>query len=401
MKKSLLTLMIALNVFGVAVQSHASARLDSLSLDVRQVDDLDLIWLYPNKILDYKDTVDFRLSTNGAFGNGINEWGGVIADETSLGGVLGVYVNRPSYLDTPAWGVLGGFHAANDPLESYWSVPGNDDEQETFANIIDIFWAQNVDGAGLGIHFNYGDNGIQPVGNWETEQLALSAGLGLSAVGPFSQLDFHADYGTDFTTQIGLASKSHDNGIYSIKLGGMGKLDLSDTNYFKVFVDTSMGQDNMTDLDSYDFNDTTLVLGTSWDQKVNDGKGLIATGLIGEYVGSAVKNTYIDDGWALLWNGAVEQEVASWLTLRTGLEGAITTREYDTDGSPVYVQDNYHTGYQFSTGFGINWSNFVLDANVNAGSFEKSIGNVSPGNGLLFANGSLLTLSEADLRYKF
>ena len=94
MKKSVLFLMSALIVFGATVQTHASARLDSLSLDVRQVDDIDLIWLYPNKVLEYKNTADFRLSSNGLLGNGTNEWGGFIADESSLGGVVGVYVNR-------------------------------------------------------------------------------------------------------------------------------------------------------------------------------------------------------------------------------------------------------------------------------------------------------------------
>jgi len=411
MKKSVLFLMSALITFGATVQTHASARLDSLSLDVRQVDDIDLIWLYPNKVLEYKNTADFRLSSNGLLGNGTNEWGGFIADESSLGGVVGVYVNRPNILNTPAWGILGGFVGAYDPLESYTSIPGNDGEQgtsgpgDTISNIIDIFWAQNAGGADLGFHFNYGDNGVQSLGNWETEQMALAMGLGFGAVGPFSQLNVHLDYATDFTTQIGLSTKNHDNGVYSLKLGGLGQLDVNETNYFKVFADVSMDQDNMTDLDNYNFSDTTLVVGTSWDQKVDGGKGLIATGLVGEYVGSTVKGSYTDDGWVLLWDGAVEEEVASWITVRAGLEGAITAREYYTLGSPTFTQDTNttppYTGYQFSTGFGINWSNFVLDANVSSGSFESSVNHVQPGNGLFFNNGNLLTVAGMDLRYKF
>ncbi len=410
-KKSLLLLSVLFIAFGITIQSQASSRLDSLSLDVRQVDDIDLIWLYPNQIMQYKNTADFRLNNVGSigfgntsgFGNGVNEWGGVIAEESALGGVVGVYVNRPYLVRTPAYYVTNYFQNANDPIEGLYSNPGNDHYlgQPVINNTIDLFWAQSVGGADFGIHFNYGDNGIQAVGNWEVEQYFLSLGLGLGTVGPFSQLDLHADYGTNFTTQIGLAAKNHDNGTNSVKLGGLGRLDVNDTNYFKVFADTSMNQDNLTDLNGYNFSDTTLLVGGSWDQKVSEGKGLIATGLVGEYVGASVKNSYNEDGWVLLWNGAIEHEVADWLTLRAGLEGIMTSRDYSSNAAPTYTQNNYQTGYQFSVGYAVNVENWVWDGEAAASSLEQSINNAAPGNGLLFGNGNLLTITEMNLRYRF
>src|SRR5271155_3736405 len=90
---------------GVATVAKADSRLDGMGADVRQVDDVDGIWLYPNQILQYKNTVDFRLNPTGlgstvagelVNGNGIgtNEWGGVIHDLGDDFGTIATYVNR-------------------------------------------------------------------------------------------------------------------------------------------------------------------------------------------------------------------------------------------------------------------------------------------------------------------
>ena len=95
MKKVLLAMMVGLTAFGISMKASASARLDSMTADSREVDDIDLIWLYPNKVLDYKNTVDFQLAPDGDFGEGTDEWGGVLTELSPDLGVLGVYVNRP------------------------------------------------------------------------------------------------------------------------------------------------------------------------------------------------------------------------------------------------------------------------------------------------------------------
>jgi hypothetical protein len=94
---------------GVASVAKADARLDGMGADVRQVDDVDGIWLYPNQVLQYNNTVDFRLNNTGfgstvagagladpaATGIGINNWGGVIHDLGDDFGTIATYVNRP------------------------------------------------------------------------------------------------------------------------------------------------------------------------------------------------------------------------------------------------------------------------------------------------------------------
>jgi hypothetical protein len=87
------------------------------------------------------------------------------------------------------------------------------------------------------------------------------------------------------------------------------------------------------------------------------------------------------------------------LTLRAGITKVLVQRTYDSEGSPTYY-DNGNGGVKFATGFGINWQNFTLDANVDVQSLENSISAVQPGRGLLFA-GDIVTVTTADLRYKF
>ena len=83
-----------------SVSAFADARLDSMAADARQVGGIDLIWLYPNMIVDYKNTVDFRLYPYGDQGDDTNEWGGAIIEVDPDFGVVGAYVNRPVDEDT-------------------------------------------------------------------------------------------------------------------------------------------------------------------------------------------------------------------------------------------------------------------------------------------------------------
>lgn len=98
----------------------------------------------------------------------------------------------------------------------------------------------------------------------------------------------------------------------------------------------------------------------------------------------------------------MESEVASWLTLRAGIQKAIVSRGYDSEDAvnETYF-DNSRDDVKFSTGFGINWQNFTLDADVNVESLEEdSLADVEPGRGIFFG-GDLVEVSTADLRYKF
>jgi len=408
MKKGLLMLLAGFMVLGASVKVYADARIDGMSTDVREVEDLDLIWLYPNKVVDFKNTVDFRLNYDSyQFGGGTQEWGGVIADETaSLGGVLGMYVNRPTDQHTRAYNVSGNLPAMLDPFR-YYSTPVGNTTAYAQNNDFDLFYGTGIGGGNLGVHVNYTDNGIQTAGVDEEDQVALSLGLGLNSVGPFSQLNIHADYGMDSVTKIGATTKNKDNGINTIKLGALGQADLSDTSYIRTFLDLASDQDNLTDLVNTNWSDMSAVLGASLDHKVNGGKGLVASGLVIDWIGGKENvggQTF--DSWVLFWNGSVESQVADWLTIRAGLEKALVDRQYNSAGTPTYYgitpAGSIGQNVDFSTGLSINWQNFTLNGRVTAASLENSINNVAPGNGLLFTNGQpIVMIHEADITYKF
>jgi hypothetical protein len=403
MKKGLLLLLAGFMAFGVAAKSMASARIDSMGADVRQIEDIDLIWLYPNKVLDYKNTVDFRLINSDPFiggqGNGTDEWGGVIAEESSLGGVIGAYVNRPNRKYSFAHSLISGLDDSRDPLRYHWTDVANDYEHDGVNNIVDLFWAGDISGANLGVHVNYANNGIVSNGNWEEAQIALNLGLGFQSVGPFSQLNIHAGYGFMSTTEKGTPTLNKDNGTSSIKLGALAQAELSDTNSLRIFADASINQDNMTDLDNFNLSSFAVVAGVSCGHKVNGGKGLVSTGFIIDYIGSNLSGSYIENSYAVLWNASMETEVANWLTLRAGLAKALMSRVYDSDNGFTWF-DNSNDNAAFNVGFGINWQNFVLDGYVDASSLEDSINDPQPGRGLFFG-GNIVTVSGADLKFKF
>ena len=425
MKKVLLMLLMGLMALGASVKVYADARVDALGTDIRQVEDLDLIWLYPNKVLQYKNTVDFRLNQgpwggtvpawNGNFGNGTGECGGVIADESSLGGVVGVYVNRPAYLNNAAgYTNLYGSNDFRDPLRAYWNPVGGTYDTTAYRvrNIVDVFYGQGIGGADLGVHLNYGDNGVGSSPNPpEAANVGLALGLGFTGAGPFDELNVHADYDMESITDLNNnTNKNKDNGISDIKLGALGQINVSTDNFVKAFADLTIDQQNLKDLQGYGTSDSTLVLGTSCSHKVNGGKGLVVTGLAfdwvnGTYTGYNVSPTpnFIENetNWNLVWNGSVESELASWLTGRFGISKAIVARAYDSTNLPTYFSNN-HANVSFTGGFGINFQNFTLDTVIDMSTLENTIANVQPGNGLLFTNSSnIVTVTEADLRYKF
>jgi hypothetical protein len=395
-KKLFLAFMMFFLSFGIGTGALAAmlglsgdARLDSLSADVREVEDPDLIWLYPNKVLEYKNSIDFRLGN--LSGGGTHEWAGFLMDTGDGFGVLGAYVNRPNFEYKPASNITYGNIASG----YYWfpvgaqGYFGSDYDNNYSNNMLDLFWAKPIGGADLGLHFNYGET-FSAV---QSENFGLSAGLGFANAGIFSEGNIHADLLVNKVTD----GVIKDNGVYTILFGTLWQAGLDADNNVRLFGDMSQ---NQCKLNPADTSITLVNLGGSLNHKIGGGKSLISTGLILDYAGGSdnVSGEKLDS-WIAVWNGAVEVQTVSWLTLRAGIEKAVVARSYDTAFTPTY-QDNASAGTQFSAGFGINWQNWILDVNTIVGNLESSIQNVHPGNGL-FVSGNILTSSEANLRYKF
>jgi hypothetical protein len=250
-----------------------------------------------------------------------------------------------------------------------------------------------------------------------------------------------------------------DNGIYTITLGALAQHNIDQDSNMRLFLDGVLNQfnatssiqtntDNLgfndfaTDANAYDTeygidtNSLNVALGLGCNHKVNDGAAVFSSGLVASYTSNQQKGNettqnggpvqIVDlstDEWDgttldLLWNGSVDAKVASWLNIRAGLAEHIfdrTSNKYinNITTAPVGTQTYQYNGdafagaTSFSLGFGIHWQNWMLDTNVTASSFENSVANVVPGNGLFFANANgnasnaIVTVAEADLKYGF
>ncbi len=293
--------------------------------------------------------------------------------------------------------------------------------------------------------------------------LGINVGLGLKNTG-FDELHIHAgySYGTfeDSNLNSNISGDPYvenesmkDNGIYTITLGALAQSSLDKDSNVRMFVDANLNQLNATGFDqeydytaglhtagsydeevSSDFSSFGLQAGLGCNHKVNDGAAVVSSGLVFNYGSSTSKlnDTIQQDTNAIytnengendystlsfIWNGSVDAKVASWLNLRAGISEHVFDRDsfkyiqnnYANGGTTStgsnttsYNGDDFAGGTNFSVGFGIHWQNWTLDGDVSAGSFERTIANVQPGNGLLYFNGnSIVTTSEADLRYNF
>ncbi len=365
MKKGLLALMVGLMVLGASMRAHASARLDGMGANVYGVEDLDMVFLFPNTTLEYSNIANVRGLEAGAG----NQYGGLILKDDAIGG-MGLFTNVPTA------GIITGKGEA-DPLAT--------------PNRFDLMWANNFSGTSFGVALNYA-NTSSALGDSDPNfdrDMGINLGLGLTA-DTFSQIDIHVSYEMGSQTALG---KSTSNAPSIIDFGGLAQKDLDANNDLRMFVDANLGSN-----EGYAKNtsDTNVLLGLAGNRKVNDGKGLVSTGIMINYI----SNSGFPDDYQLLWFGSVESKVADWLTLRVG-------------GNTALYDATQTVAFNFATGASISWQNFVLDLNVDPVSLENSIANIQPGNGIFYGknvnnatttpvdNSNILTVTEADLSYKF
>jgi hypothetical protein len=301
MKKVLFLLLMSVMALG-AKNVFADAIVDSQQADGRIVDSVDVIFAgYVNKVLEYKNNVDFRLNNaSGGFGGGSSEWGGVIDGKHEDIGVLGIYVNRPNvpftYNGEPAlWSMTGGqttwtgvgVGLPGGALPPAWIGFGGSQVAgigggpsyatlngliPTPVNKVDIFWAKDSGDSNFGIGVNYGDNqasnGIAGPGgngtltnsdgtvtappaetnNTYARTLGVNVGLGLKNAF-WNEVNIHAgyNYGTfavDDTINVasGTAAAVNkdsitDDGIYTITLGATASKDMDKDTNMRLFLD--------------------------------------------------------------------------------------------------------------------------------------------------------------------
>jgi hypothetical protein len=286
---------------------------------------------------------------------------------------------------------------------------------------LDAFYANKFGDVNLGGRITYAEqsNSIDTgflfgYQNIQSENWGFSLGMGLNDWAGFNKVNFHVDYDVDFFTapiytyyfEDGTVPIIENQGIQSFRLGTLMDSTLSKDSNLRLFGDAKFDQFKILDWTEpveLNFNQKDIDLGAAINQKVFDGKGLITSGLILDYYAAKetdLTNGTIIDAWDVLWNVAAEAEVASWLTLRTGLEFPLFARAWEGPVNDVYSSNAPSDTVAFSMGAGINYSNFILDLKVNQESLESAISDVHPGQGLLTA-GNMFTVEEADLSYKF
>jgi len=413
---------------GVASVAKADARLDGMGVDVRQVDDVDAIWLYPNEILQYKNTVDFRMSptglgsglgTAGTLGTGNNEWGGVIHDLGDDFGTIATYVNRPNNLVTASSLLLRSSVGQNQAIFAGSGVVGGATNAFAPTNNVDVFWGKDI----FGLHLNYGDNenmtGLTTAGKVASQEFGLALGVNLGSSFLMSQSQFHVDYAFDSLTDNSQAAPANDNGVYTIKLGWLGQSALNDKDNARVYVDAQYDNDSLPTItggewNSRTANDAEVLLGGSIKHNITD-RGFVNTGLNLEYDGGNSTTNSNYSSWTAIWNGSVESSVSSWLTVRTGLSKAIFNRSYNSTGTPSAYDGSLVGGgiggtstnnnVTFNAGLSATAENFTLDAQISVAKLDAGVAAPSPGAGVFFvgaaASPELIAVSEADLRYKF
>lgn len=442
MKRAILLLIAVLFAFGVAIKASASARLDGMGANIYQVEDIDSIFLYANKVLDYKNTVDFRLNWDNyydgsSWGGGYYEAGGIIHDLGNEFGTLAIYVNRPTSSSTGSLAyaglleydfpsIVGGSTYTGGWLLDWY---GGNYFQPTNNNL-DLIWANKLEGFGdLGVHLNYAD--YSP-GNWfsspylDSQEIGLSVGLGIGEFIGFKETNIHFGFDENAITDSQAATPVKDLGIYSITFGALGITDLDSSNTWHLALDGRFDQSALPGNfdpagNGMSANDLIVMISSSMTHKIS-GKGFVNCGLQLEYMGG--RDWYNDNvnAYNVVWSGSVESALNNWLTARAGIRKPIWSRAYWAYGSGItygawgdpsvdYSSSYQYNDYvQFSIGASVNVENWTLDLNIDPSSFENMIENPAPGAGIFYGttdgsglgnNGGALHVTSADLRYKF
>jgi len=429
--------------------------------------DLGVIGAYVFRPVGYTGNREFNYNSNGGwYGVGSGWWSS--------------NWNIHQNVWTNGTGRVLGAATPENKLDLFW---GTSSDKGNFGIQLNYADAQPSAASGLAVNFNQTITDSNPAAvnskvtaADDSRVFGANVGLGMQDVGPFNNADFHAGFYlgsisvSESNTATGATAvdndKLKDNGVYTATLGALFKHTMDENSDMRLFGNLYLDQNNQTfeatndttnnglhnaagDVDDTfisKYGDIIANVGLGCNHKVLDGKATISSGVVGSWVNADFKEsattqdgntavvTNVDlpidernyDNWSLNWNANVEARVASWLTLRSGINRPVIWRQTEATtnnttyvgGSPTTTQKTVTTtdqyvGGNFSTlsfGFGVNFENWELDGVANINDLESAIANVSPGNGLFFSNGNgnnngvagtIVSTYNADIRYRF
>lgn len=259
MKKVLMLLASFGLLAGLVGKAQAGVRLESLGLGANPeaallTDDLDLIFLFPNKAADYASVVDLRYE-------GLtltdDRWGGVLDNKYENIGTLGIYTHRPQRLFTqdPGHPTLQGVSNDWDEIVNGWfegngnqTFAGNGTgawgslygwEIPTPANDVDLFWAKKTETGSFGIQVTYGRTKGQ--NNWNLTKATPTDG-GNDDIGSITFLGYERF--SDSASVLGAAVGYGRDGVggWGLDVRGsfhIGNIDLADVRKCRNASDTA------------------------------------------------------------------------------------------------------------------------------------------------------------------
>ena len=450
MKKLLLLMLSFFMALGAGL-ANASSRSDAMSADINVVEDYDLIFTYPNKVIDYKNTVDFRMQNPGA--GTANDWAGILDGKFEKIGVIGVYMSRYTMVAPNSYQVAVNSNAIGGIFGGLPTIL-------TPKPVVDLFWGKTFDKLNIGVQLSYADNkdndtyttpaykdvvAIPATSEQAIDyarQLGLRVGVGMKDLGPFQEANFAAGYAAkkfEVSDIYSLATTTNqslkDDGAHTLDLNVDLRHDLGENDNLKVyasFVSDTFGLKGLmqdtphNDSGTLKTTNMDLGLGVGVNHSVAEGAGLVAGGIKAEMATRKDTADTIDNNGVEYFGAekaafnnvlqeektttlslpvfiSVEAKVKSWLTLRAGAKYFLYDNSHVTDTYTLATDEIYSSvanTFSFSTGFGMNWKNWVLDGVLSTNQLEDSINQVRPGAGVFF-NGTMATVAKADLKYKF
>lgn len=345
------------------------------------------------------------------------------------GGTLGVWINYGDNKPT-----------ANNTDTTY--TDGNADDAHTNAT--------NVNTASvIGIGLAYGKADLGPFSEADFHASYQT--------GSFERSVDSTSYSAAGAKTAADTSSVKSDGISRIMVGALLQHDMDENNNLRVFIDATLGTLDAVLAEQFDGNGdgsitsnaadrkgdvtaknsaTDITLGLGCNHKVNDGAALISGGLKVNISSSSaeITGTQQNGGVAtatLLAYGtdkseasnmsvpvylSVEGKLLKWLTLRTGVSKALfaanktTATNYldpnatvtaNTDTSVTETKSTVTGALTYNSGLSVAYKNWTLDGVIAAGTMEAKLRSGDAGAGLLYAPGTVVTLTTLDLRYKF
>jgi hypothetical protein len=423
MKKLLLLMLSFFVALGVGL-ANASSRSDAMSADINVVEDYDLIFTFPNKVIDYKNIVDLRL--NSLSTGSSDDWGGILDGKFESIGVIGVYVHRSNddLTNGYSWSDVNyqndALYAVYQNQSTHGFATAVRHNMKTPNPLFDLFWGKTFSNLNVGVKVNYADSRDNYTGKYSdnvpedtstytdknySRAFGIQAGVGMKDLGPFQEANFAAGYSvgtwndsavdTYTNGYVGDNYEYKSDGIHAINLNANLRHDIDEANDLKLFANAKFANFGVKGTDwrysliadqyAAKTKGTVLNAGFGVNHKVNEGVGLVSAGLkfnLQKYTNTAsASHDGVDVNASMVANNdllkqeftvmdvplfmSVEAKVKSWLTLRAGASYYLYTKVITKDTYGMGSTDEYYSSNSTYSDYSGNMETMLNTGSIN------------------------------------